>query len=56
MAVRACIVIAVNRVWCVQKIRIARLMRKAQLRSVRGYKRLRYRAGMPSTTAPNRLQ
>ena len=36
--------------------RIARLMRQAQLRSVRGYKRPRYRAGRPATTAPNRLQ
>ena len=36
--------------------RVARLMRQSQLRSVRGYKRPRYRAGMPSTTAPNRLQ
>ena len=34
--------------------RIARLMHKAQLRSVRGYKRPRYRAGMLATTAPNR--
>nr|WP_210543235.1 IS3 family transposase [Rhodoferax sp. PAMC 29310] len=36
--------------------RVARLMRQAQLRSVRGYKRPRYRIGMPATTAPNRLQ
>jgi putative transposase len=36
--------------------RVARLMRQAQLRSVRGYKRPRYRLGMPATTAPNRLQ
>ena len=36
--------------------RVARLMRQAQLRSVRGYKRPRYRAGMLATTAPNRLQ
>ena len=36
--------------------RVARLMRQAQLRSVRGYKRPRYRVGMPATTAPNRLQ
>jgi putative transposase len=35
--------------------RVARLMREAQLRSVRGYKRPRYRVGMPATTAPNRL-
>ena len=36
--------------------RVARLMRQAQLRSVRGYKRPRYKVGMPSTTAPNLLQ
>jgi putative transposase len=36
--------------------RVARLMRQAQLRSVRGYQRPRYRVGMPATTAPNRLQ
>lgn len=40
---------------CGQK-RVARLMRQGQLRSVRGYKRPRYRFGMPATTAPNRLQ
>ena len=38
---------------CGQK-RVARLMKQAQLRSVRGYKRPRYRTGLPSTTAPNR--
>ena len=42
-------------VLCGEK-RIARLMRQAQLRSIRGYKRPRYRVGMPATTAPNRLQ
>lgn len=36
--------------------RVARLMRQAQLRSVRGYKRPRYKVGMPSTTSPNLLQ
>lgn len=36
--------------------RVARLMRQAKLRSVRGYKRPRYRAGRPAITAPNRLQ
>ncbi len=36
--------------------RVARLMRQAQLRSVRGYKRPRYKVGMPATTAPNLLQ
>ena len=42
-------------VLCGEK-RIARLMRQAQLRSVRGYKRPRYRVGMSATTAPNLLQ
>lgn len=42
-------------VLCGEK-RIARLMRQAQLRAVRGYKRPRYSVGMPTTTAPNRLQ
>jgi putative transposase len=36
--------------------RVARLMRQAQLRSVRGYKRPRYKVGTPATTAPNLLQ
>ena len=36
--------------------RIARLMRQAQLRSVRSYKRLRSRVEMPATSVPNRLQ
>jgi putative transposase len=40
---------------CGQK-RVARLMRQAQLRSVRSYKRPRYRVGTPATLAPNRLQ
>lgn len=36
--------------------RVARLMLLAQLRSMGGYKRPRYRVGMPATTAPNLLQ
>jgi putative transposase len=40
---------------CGQK-RVARLMRQAELRSVRGYKRLGYRMGKPATLAPNRLR
>jgi putative transposase len=36
--------------------RVARLMRQSRLRSVRGYKRLRYKAGKPATAAPNRLE
>lgn len=36
--------------------RVARLMQQAQLRSVRGYKRPRYKVGTPAATAPNRLQ
>jgi putative transposase len=42
-------------VLCGQK-RVARLMQHAKLRAVRGYKRPRYQAGKPATTAPNRLQ
>ena len=42
-------------VLCREK-RIARLMRQGQMRSVRGYKCPRFKVGMPSTTAPNRLQ
>jgi putative transposase len=42
-------------VLCGEK-RVARLMQQAQLRSVRGYKRPRYKAGKPAATAPNRLQ
>lgn len=38
------------------KKRVARLMQVAKLRSVRGYKRPRYRAGKPAVAAPNRLQ
>ena len=40
---------------CGQK-RVARLMRRSQFRSVRGYKRPRYRVGLAATIAPNRLQ
>jgi putative transposase len=36
--------------------RVARLMSQAQLRSARGYKRPRYKTGLPATTAPNLLQ
>ena len=36
--------------------RVARLMRAAGIRSVRGYKRPRYKAGRPSLVAPNQLQ
>ncbi len=38
------------------KKRVARLMLAAKLRSVRGYKSLRYRTGKPAVAAPNRLQ
>lgn len=38
------------------KKRVARIMQAAKLRSVRGYKRPRYRAGKPAVAAPNRLQ
>jgi len=36
--------------------RVERLMHSAKLRSVRGYKRPRYRGGKPAVMAPNRLQ
>ena len=35
--------------------RVARLMRAAGIKSVRGYKRPRYKAGRPSLVAPNQL-
>jgi putative transposase len=38
------------------EIRVAKLMRAAQIRSVRGYKRPRFKAGKPSIVAPNQLQ
>lgn len=40
---------------CSEK-RVARLMRQAQLRSVRDDKRPRWKVGMPSTKAPHLLQ
>ncbi len=36
--------------------RVARLMHQAKLKSIRGYRRPRYKSGKPSTAAPNRLQ
>jgi putative transposase len=36
--------------------RVARLMHAAQVKSVRGYKRPRYKVGKPSLVAPNQLQ
>ena len=36
--------------------RVARIMRVAHLKSVRGYRKPRFKAGIPATTAPNRLQ
>ena len=35
---------------------MARLMKASQLRSIRGYKRSRYRIGRPSLVLPNQLQ
>ncbi len=35
--------------------RVARLMRKNQVRAIRGYKKPRYRSSVPSITVPNRL-
>ena len=36
--------------------RVAKLMRVAQIKSVRGYKRPRYKVGKPALVAPNQLQ
>jgi putative transposase len=36
--------------------RVERLMKQAKLRSLRSFKRPRYRSGRPATTVPNRLQ
>jgi putative transposase len=36
--------------------RVARLMRAAQIKSVRGYKRPRYKVGKPEQVAPNQLK
>ena len=36
--------------------RVARLMRAAQIKSVRGYKRPRYKLGKPAQVAPNQLE
>jgi putative transposase len=36
--------------------RVAKLMRAAQIKSVRGYKRPRYKVGKPALVAPNQLQ
>ena len=36
--------------------RVARLMSQAQIKSVRGYKRPRHKAGKPASAAPNRLE
>ena len=36
--------------------RVARLMRKAKLKSVRGYRRPRYKSGLPAIASPNRLK
>ena len=38
------------------KNRVARLMREAKIKSIRGYRRPRYKSGKPSIAAPNRLQ
>jgi putative transposase len=36
--------------------RVARLMRAAQIKSVRGYERPRYKVGKPALVAPNQSQ
>ena len=41
--------------YCAEK-RVARLMREAKLKSVRGYRRPRYKSGLPAIASPNRLQ
>jgi putative transposase len=38
------------------KNRVARLMREAKLKSVRGYRKPRYKSGKPAIASPNRLQ
>ena len=42
--------------WHCGKNRVARLMHQAQLTSVRGYRKPRFRSGRPAVAAPNRLQ
>lgn len=36
--------------------RVAKIMRHAKLKSIRGYRKPRYKSGMPAMAAPNRLQ
>ena len=36
--------------------RVARLMREAKIRSLRGYRKPRYKSGKPAIALPNRLQ
>ena len=36
--------------------RVARLMQQAKIKSVRGYRRTRYKTGKPAIASPNRLQ
>jgi putative transposase len=36
--------------------RVAKIMRNAKLKSITGYRKPRYRSGLPATTAPNRLK
>ena len=36
--------------------RVAKIMRNAKLKSIRGYRKPRYKSGMPAMAAPNRLQ
>ena len=36
--------------------RVARLMREAKLKSVRGYRKPRFKSGKPAVASPNRLQ
>jgi len=36
--------------------RVAKIMRNAKLKSIRGYRKPRYKSGIPSVASPNRLQ
>jgi putative transposase len=35
---------------------VAKIMRNAKLKSIRGYRKPRYKSGLPSVASPNRLQ
>ena len=56
MAPRASSVIYAKLALACGENRVARLMRAAGIKSVRGYKRPRYKVGKPALVAPNQLQ